>query len=64
MRYDDVYKDFCAQEGMIAACLQYIATGSYPLENELYTVNSATKAASGPVLVEKSPKRAGAYIVR
>lgn len=64
VRYDDVYKDFCAQEGMIAACLQYIATGSYPLENELYTVNSATKATSGPVLVEKSPKRAGAYIVR
>lgn len=64
VRYDDVYKDFSAKEGMIAACLQYIATGSYPLENDLYTASSATKSSAGIPLRLPEEKRPGAYILK
>lgn len=45
-RYDDLYHDFSGEEDLIKACLNYIATGSYP---EL-PGTKATKASRGKEL--------------
>lgn len=62
--YDDLYHDWGPGEATLKACLDYIATGSYP--EVTYIKKNREPAASGPVLKTESdsPHYGLAYIKR
>lgn len=57
-RYDDLYHDFSGEEDLIKACLEHIATGSYP---DL-PGTKATKAVSAGKQLRTEDGFIGAYI--